>query len=222
MQPGDNVSVPALRSARGGDVGGTVVAVRDDRVLLRLFRTGQRRWFAADQLERWATPQEVLDEWFAARPPLVVIPCGARKLSSAAPAGELYIGAQHRLARQAADALARQVGGTVMVLSARYGLVPLEARLDPYDLTVGDPGAVTGQQVARQLRDLDARRVIALTPKRYSALLAAAPRIRLEDRLAGTRGLLEQRAVLVRIRTAAEAACGNEPGAAAQQEGAGR
>jgi hypothetical protein len=73
----------------------------------------------------------------------------------AAPAGELYVGSYHRACRAAADALT-EGGGTVLVLSARYGLVPLDQVLEPYDLTFSDRGAATDLYLQAQARKLGA------------------------------------------------------------------
>lgn len=133
---------------------------------------------------------------------LVVVPCGRAKLDHAAPAGQLYVGGQHRLARQAADVLAAQAGGHVVILSALHGLLQLDQLVEPYDVTMGDPEAVTVDVVQRQLAQLGASRVIALTPRAYSDLLRA-PWVELDDRLAGSRGLLEQRSRLAAIKRSA-------------------
>lgn len=196
---GDRVSIPELRTPRRGDVNGTVAALRDGRALVAFTSNSRRQWFDVAQLARHSSPDEILENWFGAVPPLVVIACGKDKLSRPAPAGELYVGSQHTLARRAADALASSMAGRVLILSAKHGLLDLDEVVEPYDQRVGQPGAVTGATVASQLRARDARHVVALTPRGYSDLLRASRRIRLEDRLAGTRGMLEQRAVLARI-----------------------
>ncbi|MCF3960288.1 DUF6884 domain-containing protein [Streptomyces fuscigenes] len=102
---------------------------------------------------------------------VIVIPCGAAKLSRPAPAGELYTGSFHRACRRAADALARP-GGTVLVLSALHGLVPLDRVLAPYELRMGEAGSVTGEQLRAQARALGlghAREVIVLAGAAYTA-----------------------------------------------------
>jgi hypothetical protein len=217
---GRSVDVPDLQTPRAGAHGGVVVQLREDAALVEMHRGG-RHWFALDRLRVFLTPEELvaayqlrraaeldaleaeageLVEDDAPAAPLVVIPCGGAKLESSAPAGELYTGAQHRLARQAGDVLAAQLGARVMILSARHGLVDLDQVLAPYDVTVGDPGAVTRAQVAAQLAALGVREVHALTPRRYSALLESPGVEFLVDYLAGSRGLLEQRARLAKIK----------------------
>lgn len=142
----------------------------------------------------------------AVEPPavLVVVPCGRKKLPQAAPAADLYVG--NRLAQQAAATIAaRTPGARVVILSALHGLVDLADVIAPYDVTMGDPDAIAPAELAAQLAATGARRVIALTPKAYSAALAAACRVtgaELVDHLAGSRGLPEQRGRLARLRDA--------------------
>jgi|SRR5215469_1214388 len=130
--------------------------------------------------------------------PLVVIACGAAKLDRPAPAEHLYTGSQFRLALQAALQLTDR--DSVMILSAKHGLLPLWRQVAPYDLKMGQPGSVTADQLALQaaVRALRFRRVIALTPKAYTAMLQAIwPN--LDAPLAGL-GIGCQRQVLAQLR----------------------
>ncbi|MEU8950913.1 DUF6884 domain-containing protein [Streptomyces sp. NPDC048489] len=85
--------------------------------------------------------------------PLVIIPCGAAKLDQAAPAAELYTGSYHRACARAAATLTAN-GGTVVILSALHGLVPLDRILDPYNMRMGDAGSVTPDLLRAQAREL--------------------------------------------------------------------
>lgn len=130
---------------------------------------------------------------------VVVVPCGARKLPHPAAAGDLYRGSYHRAARRAAEALTAD-GGTVLIVSARFGLLALDDPVVPYDQRMGRPGAITGAAVARQVLDrglADADAVL-LTPQAYSRILLqawpAATAV-----LAGTSGMGEQLAILAAI-----------------------
>lgn len=103
--------------------------------------------------------------------PLVVIPCGAAKLAHAAPAGEMYTGSYARACARAGAALTA-AGGTVLILSALYGLTPLDRVIEPYELKMGRPGSVTGAQLTEQARALGvdrAREVIVLAGAAYTA-----------------------------------------------------
>ena len=89
------------------------------------------------------------------KPPLVLIPCSGAKLDHPAPAGQLYTGSLHVLARRAADRIVTDHGGRVMVLSAKHGLIGLEQIVAPYDTTFSrrdpmDP-PITGSQLAFDL-----------------------------------------------------------------------
>ncbi|MGW4602725.1 DUF6884 domain-containing protein [Streptomyces sp. NPDC004532] len=85
--------------------------------------------------------------------PLVIIPCGAAKLGHAAPAAKLYTGSYHRACARAAATITAQ-GGTVLVLSALHGLVPLDRVLEPYDMRMGARGSVTPELLRKQAREL--------------------------------------------------------------------
>lgn len=102
---------------------------------------------------------------------IVVIGCGAAKLDHAAPAAELYTGQHFRVCRSTAEALAAP--GCWFILSARYGLVEPTAVLEPYDLILGQPGAVQWPLVRRQALRLGVYgdRVTALCGAAYADLL---------------------------------------------------
>ena len=102
---------------------------------------------------------------------LVVIPCGAAKRSHPSPAGELYIGSYHRACRRAADRL----GGRLLILSARHGLLLPDRVIEPYDLAMGRPGSVTVEVLREQAQELDvadAGPVFVLAGWRYAAAAA--------------------------------------------------
>lgn len=137
-----------------------------------------------------------------ARPrPVVVVPCGAAKLDHAAPAGELYTGSVHRSARLAAARLAADLDAEVLILSALHGLTDLDTIVEPYDVTVGDAGAIGPIELAAQVaeRGLYGRRVVSLAGKRYSELLEAAGIHQLERPLDGVAGLGPMRGRLAAI-----------------------
>ncbi|MER5889668.1 DUF6884 domain-containing protein [Streptomyces sp. NPDC001941] len=131
--------------------------------------------------------------------------CGGRKSTNAhsVPAGEMYCGSYHAALRRAADALAAQDStATVLVLSARHGLVALDEVIAPYDLRMGDEGSVTGEKLRRQASDLGVLHsdVTVLGPRKYvEAARGVWPR--LTDVLAGAQGIGEQLAKLADIYT---------------------
>lgn len=141
---------------------------------------------------------------------VVVIPCGAAKLPHEAPAGDLYTGNYHRACRSTADALTA-CGGTVLILSDLYGLMPLHRVIAPYDVRLGEPGSVSVEQLREQARILGldrAREVIVLAGASYVTATrqvwpqATAP-------LAGIGGLGHQMQWLRELRDEAAAELSN-------------
>lgn len=129
--------------------------------------------------------------------PVVVIPCGGAKLATPAPAGEMYTGSYHRACRRAADRL----GGRLLILSARYGLVDPSTTIEPYELRMGDRGSVDVATLRDQARSLgvdQADAVTVLAGREYAdAATAVWPHAR--RLLDGTRGMPEQMALLARL-----------------------
>ncbi|MFF5642083.1 DUF6884 domain-containing protein [[Kitasatospora] papulosa] len=93
---------------------------------------------------------------------IVVIPCGATKLDHPAPAAELYTGSYHRACARAAAALTAS-GGTVLILSALHGLIPLDRVLSPYEMRMGAPGSITPDTLRKQARALGLDRATDVT-----------------------------------------------------------
>ncbi|WP_404782292.1 DUF6884 domain-containing protein [Streptomyces pristinaespiralis] len=106
--------------------------------------------------------------------------CGARRRPipegqrQGWPAGDLYTGQYHASLRRAADALTDQ--SLIRVASAWHGLVELTRSLHPYDVTIGDPKAVTVEKMAMHTAQLglDDAHVIFLGGTEYAALLRPA------------------------------------------------
>ncbi|WP_433860349.1 DUF6884 domain-containing protein [Streptomyces kronopolitis] len=156
----------------------------------------------AEQLTLFAVEPENAPHGLQEAPtgPLVVIPCSAGKLDRPAPAGELYTGSYHAACRRAADALTA-AGGTVLILSARHGLLRLDDMTAPYNTRMGEPGSITAAELRAQARRMgiaDADTVTILAGAAYAAAAqavwpnAATP-------LAGTRGIGQQRARLAAL-----------------------
>lgn len=128
-----------------------------------------------------------------------IIPCGADKLDTAAPAADLYTSSTFRSTLAAALTLVDPAH--VLVLSAKHGLVALDTVVDPYDTKMGDPGTVTvGTVVAQAVvagiaADDD---VSALLPSAYFAKLDEALRyldVFPTPVFEGTRGIGDHRGV---------------------------
>lgn len=146
-----------------------------------------------------------------------VVPCGAAKQGSAAPARDLYTGSlfRHQLAAAEGEAAAtaRDLGvdTEVLILSALHGLVQLDEVIEPYDVKIGDPGSITVRQVVDQLDDLCFEygdQIYAMLPKAYLRVLSAAAEeaacIAVQDVYEAAPGIGYQRGVassLVRTQT---------------------
>ncbi len=184
------------------------------------YPAGRRGWFISDPRPHRSAPREAclditlgwmrtgeMDPPNPHRTPAIVIPCCANKTASAAPAEKLYDSDHFRFTLRAAQARAKQIGGQVWVLSARHGLVPLNRVLEPYDVTVGDPEAVTADWVHGQLCVFGISQVEALLPRRYLAVISEAVGrlhrggavMRLTDLYAGAAGIGYQRGVLAQL-----------------------
>jgi hypothetical protein len=147
----------------------------------------------------------------AAPMPVIVVGCGSAKAPGRLPAGRKYLGSLHQAARRAAAVIAARTGGQVLVLSARYGLITLDTEVDDYDLSIGDPGAVSAARIAEQAAMLgitDAA-VTVLAGRRYADLIsqvwpdAARP-------LDGARGIGDH---LARLKAITQPAANSDPGA---------
>jgi hypothetical protein len=85
--------------------------------------------------------------------PVVVIPCGGRKTPYAAPAQDFYVGSYFRAMLAAARSLTSD--DLIFVLSGKHGFVSLSTELEPYEQRIDEPGAVSAE---------DLRRDVALAP----------------------------------------------------------
>ncbi|WP_432901968.1 DUF6884 domain-containing protein [Micromonospora matsumotoense] len=128
---------------------------------------------------------------------VVIVPCGSAKRDRPAPAGQMYTGSYHRACRRAADRL----GGRLVILSARYGLLTPDTVIEPYDLRMGQPGAVGVPTLRAQARRMGidvAGTVTVLAGRDYADPVSAVwPHARRP--LDGTRGMPEQMALLAEL-----------------------
>ena len=142
--------------------------------------------------------------------PLVVIPCGSKKLEHAAPAAELYVGSYFEAMLRAARALVPDA--RIRVLSGRYGFVELDRVLSPYEQRIDGPGGLTVEELAEQVHDevelSTARRVVILAGKAYAERAADAlalgrrfrePALEVEIPFEGARGIGDHLARAKRI-----------------------
>jgi hypothetical protein len=138
-------------------------------------------------------------------PPVVLVGCGARKADGPATVAELYTGPYFRACLLAAAAIAPR--DRVLVISALHGLLGLDdGPIDPYELTLGQPGAVDAARIRAQAaeRQITDAPVVALCGKRYAAL-AGQVWATVETPLAGL-GIGRQLHVLALLRTGQHAA----------------
>lgn len=134
---------------------------------------------------------------------IAVVGCGEKKLARPAPAGQLYNGAYFRSCAMTAAAIAP---GRWYILSAKYGLIAPSKVIEPYNLTMWQPGAVDVDVVRRQADALGllGELVIALCGRRYADVLEEVwkPTGYVMRPLAGA-GMGQQRHVLASLRAAA-------------------
>ena len=79
---------------------------------------------------------------------LVLVACGAQKADRKLPACLLYTGPYFRACLQYACSLGSW--RDVRILSAKHGLVYPIAELEPYNVPLGDPAAITADELRRQ------------------------------------------------------------------------
>lgn len=139
---------------------------------------------------------------------LAVVPCGRAKLPCAAPARQLYTGHHFRYVLDRVEQAAAD-GRTALVriLSGRHGLLDPDTVVEPYDLTMNDPGSIPASQLAGQLELLTAEVGVAITtflPSAYLARLRAAVDllsrpVPVLDAFASCRGIGDQRHVVATL-----------------------
>ncbi|WP_157876541.1 DUF6884 domain-containing protein [Streptomyces graminilatus] len=98
---------------------------------------------------------------------LVLVACGGKKSQRQGkiPAGERYIGNYFTACLMASEVM----DGVTMVLSAKYGLIPLTEEIENYDVTMGDKDSVRLGFVKRQVEELGLKNatVTVLGGERY-------------------------------------------------------
>lgn len=151
----------------------------------------------------------------------VLIPCSRTKRPGTHPVDVLYGVSPHfRLAWRAALRLVtRELPDgrgelveyhRIRILSAKHGLLAPTAVITDYDCTLGDPDAITVEQLREQRLSIRTdlhpaskfrpERALSLLPNRYHRLFVEAfPDFDVEQLLAGCRGIGDQRAQLSRL-----------------------
>lgn len=83
---------------------------------------------------------------------IVIITCGSSKALTRSRAEKMYVGGHFRNCLRWAKS--KTAPDKIFILSAKYGLLRLEDKIDPYELRMGSPGCVTGIFISRQAHDL--------------------------------------------------------------------
>lgn len=104
---------------------------------------------------------------------LVIIPCGAKKHQSKTVAAKMYQGPYFKACLRYAQSIIRR--DSILILSAKYGFLRLNQEIEPYELTLGDPGCVTAADLRKQCDalSLSERNDVALGGKRYTSMCRA-------------------------------------------------
>ena len=79
---------------------------------------------------------------------LIVVSCGVKKQTTAQRADKMYLGNYHFNCLNYARSIAEPED--IRILSAKYGLLRLNQIVMPYNLTMGDPGCITVEQLKQQ------------------------------------------------------------------------
>lgn len=147
----------------------------------------------------WTVDEHIAYDKAHPAPPLVIVGCGAQKASQAQRADKLYRSTYHRLALAAARKLVP--ADRIRILSARHGLLPVYAEVEPYDLRLGSSGSITAKalrsQAARTFIN-DVEKVVVLAGRDYCDL-AMTVWAHAHRALDGTRGIGDQQQRLRRI-----------------------
>jgi hypothetical protein len=123
---------------------------------------------------------------------LVIVTCGASKASRPLPAADLYTGGYYRMCLAYARTLAPD--SNIRILSALHGLLPLDRVVAPYEMSVGDAGAISPDALRRQAGEqglLFSRPVVVIGGRRYHGL-AVTVWPRAKHALAGRGGMGKQ------------------------------
>ena len=120
---------------------------------------------------------------------LVIIPCGQKKCATTTTAGRMYTGPYHRACLGYARSIVPDA--QILILSGKYGLLPLDRPIIPYETKITDADAIsitTLYNQAVELEILDTERVIGLGGKGYTRLIGVIwPHV--ETPLSGLKGM---------------------------------
>jgi len=100
---------------------------------------------------------------------IAIISCGKLKQSKSCQAKDMYTGSYHRLLQRYALSLC----DNVYILSAKYGLLSLADKIEPYELRLDQDGCIDSKTLKRQVlqKGLENENIIALGGKDYVKLI---------------------------------------------------
>ena len=139
--------------------------------------------------------------------PLVVVPCGQKKLEQLARASELYTGSLFRSAWLAGKAISQALDAELVILSAKHGVIAPSAIIEPYDVALGDPEAMSlgRMMITADERGYSGRPALILGGAAYVER-ARSIWPNCEAPLAGCKGIGDMRGRLAELRRNAEKA----------------
>lgn len=102
---------------------------------------------------------------------IFIISCGKAKQNKSDLAMNLYTGCYFKSNLRFAQRFVSN--DSIYILSAKYGLIKSDDKIQPYDLKMGDKGCVDVAKIAEQAEQLGLRRlqVIGLCSGQYSKIL---------------------------------------------------
>lgn len=102
---------------------------------------------------------------------LVIIPCGSKKRNVRSKAKDLYIGTYFKACLDFAQSLYPDTN--IRILSGKYGIVPLDKEIDPYEMRLGEKGSITLPEIMQQVREqnlLTASPVVIVAGSQYAQM----------------------------------------------------
>jgi cytoplasmic iron level regulating protein YaaA (DUF328/UPF0246 family) len=104
--------------------------------------------------------------------PLVIISCGDKKLDHPAPAHQLYSGMYFQ--SMLSYGLSITTLDNIKIVSAKYGLIPAEQIIEPYQLHITNKRAIHASKIYQQAKEqklLDREQVVLVSGQNYAELM---------------------------------------------------
>jgi hypothetical protein len=84
---------------------------------------------------------------------IVIVPCGKKKSEEPCLARDMYEGEYHKKAQEIAKYLTAE--DEIFILSAKYGFLPLDQFIEPYNIKAGERGSISRRELLYQAMKLD-------------------------------------------------------------------